>query len=235
MTEETLIKGIKMAIPQEDIYNFLNRELSSEYTIRLQKIRPVKDAVQHPGKAPIKKTHQHAAIESTSLIETIREIFSIKGIERDSVKIRYSPACDEHTVKDEDWPYNDKTGEEEYIQFDRVVPARIEMIYLDYTIKTENFDSLLRQWNNDCTAHEQSAKSRRENIEKNSVVESENRRIISAARNKNIELWRSVAKSLANGETPDIKNEKRKLLLAQLEALVEEVTTANNEDQNDAT
>lgn len=210
-----------MDISQADIYNYLRNQLPLEYAKILNNLRTIKDAVPHPGRMPAESSNEYITVGMDGLADQIRAIFSTPGVGVQTVKLSYFKPHDEHVVEAEDWFYNRETGDEDRIVFDRVVPAQMESVGITYTINSLTYRADKYRYDQAVIAHQQSTASRREHIEHNHLVESKNNEIIRDARNKNIELWRTVAKALSAGETPDIKSVKIQMLRDQLSKLEE--------------
>lgn len=210
-----------MTITQTDIYNYLHDQLPTEYSQILSKLRIIKDPIPHPGKAPNEISNEYVTVGMDGLAEQIRYVFSIPGIQLGGVKLGYFKPHDEHVVEAEDWVWNSESGDDEHVTFDRVVPAQLESVGITYQVADPHYRRLKYEYDSKVTAHQQSASSRREHIEYNRLVEHSNNEIIRNARTKNIELWRTVAKALSAGETPNIKDVKIQMLKNQLAALEE--------------
>lgn len=200
----------------DEIYRYLHNELPADYPLFLRQESSVKEPTPHPGSAPVKSRTDFVSVNRTNVFDELARISKIPGVVN-NFSIEYYPYSPERDDSEVDWTWDD-------IDEQRVVnvvhhPERKEYAVIRFIVNDPNHNENMRHWNDRIKGHQDSIDSRRRKIESNKQIANENRKITDDARNKNIELWRFVAKELNQGHVPDLKQYKREMLLRQLAEL----------------
>lgn len=197
----------------DEIYRYLHNELPADYPAFLRQESAVKELTPHPGSAPVKSRTDFVSVNRTNVFDELAQISKIPGVVH-NFSIEYYPYSPEQDVSEVDWIW-DGINEQRVVN---VVhhPERKEYAVIRFAVNDPNHRENMRHWNDRVKGHQDSIDSRRRKIESNRQIANENRKITDDARNKNIELWRFVAKELKQGHVPDLKQYKREMLLRQL-------------------
>lgn len=200
----------------DEIYRYLHSELPADYPAFLRQESAVKEPTPHPGSAPVKSRTDFISVNRDNVFDELARISQIPGVVH-NFSIEYFAYKPERDSEYDDWVWDGH--EENQVTLTHHYPEQKESATIRYLIDDPNHENNMRDWREKLKAHEQSVDSRRRKIESNKQIANENRKITDDARNKNIEIWRFVAKELNQGHVPDFKEYKRAMLIRQLEEL----------------
>lgn len=198
----------------DEIYRYLHNELPADYPVFLKQESAVKEPVYHPGSAPKEETRDFIQVDREAFFDTVVGLSKIRGINL-KFEITYHPFVAATTAPCNDYDCSCRHEDNHMVSY----PEHKECFSISYVVNDPEYRNNLRNWEERIRAHNDSLDSRRRKIESNKQIANENRKITDDARNKNIEIWRFVAKELNQGHVPDLKEYKRAMLIRQLEEL----------------
>lgn len=204
-------------VSPDDVYRFLHNSLPADYPIFLKPTSIVNDPIPHPGSQPVKSRKESVTVDKfNDVFAEFDRISKIPGVTGEFT-VQYYEDLPERDIEERDWVWN---GTDEYpVTNIKHYPARVASIAIRFQIDDPDYDRKIQSWNDKVKGHQQSIQSRQRKVEANKEIVNKNRQITDDARNKNIELWRFVAKELGQGHVPDLTQYKREMLLRQLAEL----------------
>lgn len=175
-----------------DVYNLIRSNFPIPMR-RLFTIHPPKDAVPHPGKAPLMKWSDKIVCTPGSLEEAIIKLNNTKN---EPTEYYVDNICVEYI------PYN--PGGLRYDRWEGChwsAPETPQQFIVRYDCNLRNPIPIKREYENKLKSHNDSLESRRKRIEENKALESDNRKIIEDFSSQFTTIWRAGCKAVGTGDT----------------------------------